>query len=236
MKAVFTARRLNAGHYDDFRKAWEPDSGRRVQGRVLMRDTADPDQITVIGLFDVVRRRRGAAAGRPRAVRARPARADGATRRRDARSRASSTSSSTRRAARRATTRPCCSPSATSSRARSTTTWTPAVQYERRTWAACRAGLEFMLLQDTANPDHSIQLGIVRVADIQAFRDSVRIGPAGHARRDRAVRRIGRPGRRLRADRGGRAGPRLERRARAGYPLARCRKHPIETLRSSSCA
>jgi hypothetical protein len=30
-----------------------------------------------------------------------------------------------------------------------------------------------MLLQDTANPDHTIQLGIVRVADIQAFRDTV---------------------------------------------------------------
>ena len=38
------------------------------------------------------------------------------------------------------------------------------------------AGLEFMLLQDTANPEHVIQLGIVRVADIDAFRDSVMPG------------------------------------------------------------
>jgi hypothetical protein len=38
------------------------------------------------------------------------------------------------------------------------------------------AGLEFMLLQDTANRDHVIQLGIVRVADIEAFRDSVMPG------------------------------------------------------------
>jgi hypothetical protein len=38
------------------------------------------------------------------------------------------------------------------------------------------AGLEFMMLQDTANPDHVIQMGIVRVADMQAFRDSVGSG------------------------------------------------------------
>ena len=54
MKAVFTARRLNAGHYDDFRKAWEPDQWPMgFKGAYLMRDTADPDQITVMGLFDV---------------------------------------------------------------------------------------------------------------------------------------------------------------------------------------
>ena len=54
MKAVFTARRLNAGHYDDFRKAWEPDQWPTgFSGAYLMRDTADPDQVTVIGLFDV---------------------------------------------------------------------------------------------------------------------------------------------------------------------------------------
>ena len=54
MKAVFTARRLNAGHYDDFRKAWEPDQWPTgFKGALLMRDTADPDQITVMGLFDV---------------------------------------------------------------------------------------------------------------------------------------------------------------------------------------
>jgi len=38
------------------------------------------------------------------------------------------------------------------------------------------AGIEFMLLQDTANPDHTIQLGIARVADMQAFRDSTGSG------------------------------------------------------------
>ena len=35
------------------------------------------------------------------------------------------------------------------------------------------AGLEFMLLRDTAAPEHIVQLGIVRVADMQAFRDTV---------------------------------------------------------------
>ena len=54
MKAVFTARRLNAGHYDDFRKAWEPEQWPAgFKGAYLMRDTGDPDQITAIGLFDV---------------------------------------------------------------------------------------------------------------------------------------------------------------------------------------
>ena len=53
MKAVFTARRLNAGHYDDFRKAWEPDEWPQgFTGAYIMRDTADPDQITIIGLFE----------------------------------------------------------------------------------------------------------------------------------------------------------------------------------------
>src|ERR671930_786639 len=54
MKVVFTARRLKPGHYSEFRKAWEreqfPDGFR---GASLLRDTADPDQITVLGLFDV---------------------------------------------------------------------------------------------------------------------------------------------------------------------------------------
>ena len=95
------------------------------------------------------------------------------------------------------------------------------------------AGLEFMLLQDTANRDHVIQLGIVRVADIEAFRDSVMPGRQNMLDTDRAVRRVGRAGRRLRADRGGRSGPRLN---HGRYPLARCRKLPIATLRSSWCA
>ena len=41
---------------------------------------------------------------------------------------------------------------------------------------ALAAGLEFMLLQNSANPDHTIQLGIVRVANLQEFRSSAGSG------------------------------------------------------------
>jgi hypothetical protein len=54
MKAVFTARRLVAGHYDQWRQAWEPAQWPRGTVKAyIMRDPGDPDQVTSIGLFDV---------------------------------------------------------------------------------------------------------------------------------------------------------------------------------------
>ena len=54
MKAVFTARRLVAGHYDQWREAWEPAQWPRGTVKAyIMRDPGDPDQVTAIGLFDV---------------------------------------------------------------------------------------------------------------------------------------------------------------------------------------
>jgi hypothetical protein len=54
MKAVFTARRLVAGHYDEWRQAWEPAQWPRGTVKAyIMRDLGDPDQVTAIGLFDL---------------------------------------------------------------------------------------------------------------------------------------------------------------------------------------
>jgi hypothetical protein len=54
MKVVFTARRLKAGQYDGFRKAWEPESfPDGFQRAYIARDTADPDVVVAFGLFDV---------------------------------------------------------------------------------------------------------------------------------------------------------------------------------------
>src|SRR5437773_4437486 len=54
MKAVFTARRLQPGHYSEFRKAWEPQQfPAGFRGAYILRNTVDPEQITAFGLFDV---------------------------------------------------------------------------------------------------------------------------------------------------------------------------------------
>jgi hypothetical protein len=175
MKAVFTARRLNAGHYDDFRKAWEPDQWPMgFKGAYLMRDTAEPDQITVMGLFDVsdddaARMQTDLEPSeRDRHERMAPHIADtivsglfdivvqesgGATGNHSA-------VLLTER-----TLKP-----------GSFDAYMDAGRQMNEEMGGMPAGLEFMLLQDSANPDHVIQLGIVRVADIQAFRDSVMPG------------------------------------------------------------
>ncbi len=175
MKAVFTARRLNAGHYDDFRKAWEPDEWPQgFTGAYIMRDTADPDQITIIGLFDVTdddAARLQADLGpaeRARHERMAPHIAEtmvsglfdvavhedgGATGNNKAvllteRNLKPGSFDDYMDAGR---------------------------EYNDRS-GGVPAGIEFLLLHDTANPDHTIQLGIVRVADVQAFRDAVGSG------------------------------------------------------------
>ncbi len=54
MKVVFTARRIKPGHFEAFRQSWQPE--RWPEGMIkayLLRDPADPDQITAFGLFDV---------------------------------------------------------------------------------------------------------------------------------------------------------------------------------------
>ncbi len=54
MKVVFTARRLNPGQYEGFRKAWEPERfPQGFQRAYIVRDTADPDVVIAFGLFDV---------------------------------------------------------------------------------------------------------------------------------------------------------------------------------------
>jgi hypothetical protein len=175
MKAVFTARRLNAGHYDDFRKAWEPDQfPTGFKGAYLMRDTADPDQITVIGLFDVS----DDAAARMQT--------DLEPSERDRHERMAphiaetlvsglfdvvvheiggATGNQTAVLLTERTLKP-----------GSFDDYMEAGRKLNERTGGMPAGLEFMLLQDTANPEHAIQLGIVRVADMQAFRDSVMPG------------------------------------------------------------
>jgi heme-degrading monooxygenase HmoA len=55
MKVVFAARRLNPGHYEAFRKAWEPAKG-FPEGFIrahIIRDMNDPDVVITFGLFEV---------------------------------------------------------------------------------------------------------------------------------------------------------------------------------------
>jgi hypothetical protein len=175
MKAVFTARRLNAGHYDDFRKAWEPDEWPAgFKGAHLMRDTSDPDLITTMGLFDVSDDEAAQlqteleSSERARHERMAPHVAEtivsglfdvivdedgGATGNQKA--------------------------VLLTERMLKPGTFDEYMEAGRRfndQMGGMPAGLEFMLLQDTANPDHTIQLGIVRVADIQGFRDALGTG------------------------------------------------------------
>jgi hypothetical protein len=175
MKAVFTARRLNAGHYDDFRKAWEPDQWPMgFKGAYLMRDTADPDQITVMGLFDVsdddaTRMQTDLAPSeRDRHERMAPHIADTLV-------------SGLFDVAAHETGGATGNHSAVllTERTLKPGSYDAYMDAGRRLsdeMGGMPAGLEFMLLQDTANPEHVIQLGIVRVADIQTFRDSVMPG------------------------------------------------------------
>ena len=175
MKAVFTARKLNAGHYDDFRKAWQPEQWPAgFSGAYLMRDTADPDQITVIGLFDVSDDEAGRLQAdlepseRARHERMAPHIAetlvsglfdvvvheDGG-----------STGNQKAVLLTERTLKP-----------GTIDEYMDAGRQFNDQMGGTPAGLEFMLLHDTANPDHIIQLGIVRVADMQAFRDSIGSG------------------------------------------------------------
>jgi hypothetical protein len=175
MKAVFTARRLNAGHYDDFRKAWEPDEWPTgFSGAYLMRDTADPDQITVIGLFDV---------------------SDDEAARLQSDLEPSERARHDRMAPHVAETLVSgLFDVAVHEDGGATGNQTAVLLTERNLKSGSfddyveagrqfndqiggvPAGIEFMLLQDTANPDHTIQLGIARVADMQSFRDSTGSG------------------------------------------------------------
>jgi hypothetical protein len=175
MKAVFTARRLNAGHYDDFRKAWEPDQWPAgFSGAYLMRDTADPDQITVIGLFDVsddeaVRLQANLEPSeRERHERMAPHIAETLVSGLFEVAVHEDGGASGNQKAVLLTER--------TLKAGSFDAYMEAGRKFNEQMGGTPAGLEFMLLQDTANPDHTIQLGIVRVADMQAFRESVGSG------------------------------------------------------------
>jgi hypothetical protein len=175
MKAVFTARRLHAGHYDDFRKAWQPDEWPAgFAGAYIMRDNADPDQIAVIGLFDVTDddAARLQADLEPseqaRHERMEPHIAetmvsglfDVAVREDGGKTGDQKAVLLTERMLKPG----------------SFDAYVDAGRQFNEGMGGVPEGLEFMLLQDTANPDHTIQLGIVRVADMQAFRDSVMSG------------------------------------------------------------
>jgi hypothetical protein len=175
MKAVFTARRLNAGHYDDFRKAWEPDQWPTgFKGAYLMRDTADPDQITIMGLFDVSDDQAARMqtdlepSERDRHERMAPHVAEtlvsglfDVT--------VNETGGATGNQAAVLLTERNLKPG-------SFDAFMDAGRRMNEQMGGMPAGLEFMMLQDTANADHVIQMGIVRVADMQAFRDSVGSG------------------------------------------------------------
>ncbi len=54
MKAILTARRLHPGHFEAFRQAWQPE--RFPPGMVkayVLRDRNDADQVTAFGVFDL---------------------------------------------------------------------------------------------------------------------------------------------------------------------------------------
>jgi hypothetical protein len=61
MKVVFAARRLNPGHYEEFRKAWEPPEGfpEGFARAYIIRDMNDPDVVVTFGLFEVSDERAG---------------------------------------------------------------------------------------------------------------------------------------------------------------------------------
>jgi hypothetical protein len=175
MKAVFTARRLNAGHYDDFRKAWEPDEWPAgFAGAYVMRDTGDPDQITVVALFDVTDDDASRLQAdlepseKARHERMAPHVADtlvsglfdvavhedgGAT--------------GTQKGV--LLTERMLKPG-------SFDAYMDAGRQFNERMGGVPAGIEFMLLKNESNPDHTIQIGIVRVADMEGFRTSMGSG------------------------------------------------------------
>jgi hypothetical protein len=58
MKVVFTARRIRPGSFEQFRQAWEPD--RWPDGMIksyMLRDPSDPDVVVAFGMFDVTDQR-----------------------------------------------------------------------------------------------------------------------------------------------------------------------------------
>jgi hypothetical protein len=53
MHVLLTQRKLKPGHYDDWRKAWQPDQW--PEGAVkayILRNVDDPDEIIAFGLFE----------------------------------------------------------------------------------------------------------------------------------------------------------------------------------------
>ena len=60
MLVFFSARRLKGGHWDDFRKAWDPGDeadGTLPEGAVIYhaRNIKDEDEVISFGIFDVSR-------------------------------------------------------------------------------------------------------------------------------------------------------------------------------------
>ncbi|HYX84889.1 MAG TPA: hypothetical protein VE777_07950 [Gaiellales bacterium] len=170
MKVVFTARRLKPGHYSEFRKAWEPEQfPDGFRGAYLLRDTADPDQITVLGLFDVTDER----------ARELEQQLEPSEHERHERmapyvdetvvsglfdvAHMESGGATGKEAAVLLTERQL--------KPGSFDAYKEAGQAATEVGGGMPAGLEvFMLLRDTKDPDHTIQFGIVRADNMQAFR------------------------------------------------------------------
>ena len=55
MLVFFSARRLKGGHWDDFRKAWDPGDENLPEGSVIYhaRNIKDEDEVISFGIFDV---------------------------------------------------------------------------------------------------------------------------------------------------------------------------------------
>ncbi len=54
MHVLLTQRKLKPGHYEDWRKAWQPEEW--PEGAVkayILRSVSDPDEIVAFGLFEV---------------------------------------------------------------------------------------------------------------------------------------------------------------------------------------
>ena len=175
MLCAVTVRQIKPGSYEEFRKAWEPDEWPAgFSGAYLMRDTADPDQITVLGLFDVsdddAARLQADLEPSERARHERMAPHIAETLVSglfDVAVHEDGGASGNQKAV--LLTERTLKPGAFDD-------YMEAGRQMNERMGGVPAGLEFMLLQDTANPDHTVQLGIVRVADMQAFRDSVGSG------------------------------------------------------------
>ena len=54
MQAFLTVRKLKAGSYDDWRKAWEPDEWPEGSTRAyILRNVEDPDEVIAFGFYDL---------------------------------------------------------------------------------------------------------------------------------------------------------------------------------------